>query len=350
LLVPGSLALIRAFYPPEERGRAIGTWAGAAALTGAAGPLLGGVLIDAVGWRWVFFSLAPFAAGAALLTAIRVPESRSAHGHNRLDVPGALLTTGGLGLVVFGLIRQGDAGWGTPTVWGSLLAGVVLLAVLVWRETSAAAPMLPPRLFQSRVFTGVNLLTVALYFALGGLTFLLPFVLIQIHHYSAAATGASFLPFTLLMGGLSRWMGGQIERFGARRMLVVGPVLVAGGLLLFAVPGTDGTYWTTFFPAMLVVGLGMSIAVAPLTTVVMDAVDDDDAGTASGINNAASRVAQLLAVTVLGAVAFGADVPEAGSAVTAGLLSGFRLAMAVCAALALVAAAIAAATVPSEKG
>ena len=305
LLVPGSLALLRAFFPPEERGRAIGTWAGAAALTSAAGPLLGGVLVDTVGWRWVFVAVVPLAVAGWALAVWRVPESRAEDAGGGLDWTGAALAVVGLGALVFGLIRQGEAGWSAPAVWGSVAAGAALLAGFVAWERRAEHPMVPPGLFRSAAFSGANALTVFLYVALGGLSFLLPYLLIGVHGYSATEAGAAFLPFTLLMGGLSRWVGGHIDRFGARRMLTVGPALAAAGLALFALPGTDGPYWTTFLAPMAVLGLGMAIAVAPLTTVVMDAVADDQAGTASGVNNAASRLAQLLAVTVLGALAFG---------------------------------------------
>ena len=306
LLVPGSLALLRAFFPPEERGRAIGTWAGAAALTSAAGPLFGGFLVDTVGWRWVFAAVVPLAvAGWATRRLARAREPRRRMPRVVIDWTGAALAAGGLGALVFGLIRQGEAGWAAPVVWGSVAAGAALLAGFLAWERRAAHPMMPPGLFRSAAFSGANALTVFLYVALGGLSFLLPYLLIGVHGYSATQAGAAFLPFTLLMGGLSRWVGGHIERFGARRMLTVGPALAAVGLALFALPGTGGSYWATFLAPMLVLGLGMAVAVAPLTTVVMDAVDDDQAGTASGVNNAASRLAQLLAVTVLGALALG---------------------------------------------
>ena len=390
-LVPGSLALLRAFFPPEERGRAIGTWAGAAALTSAAGPLLGGVLVDGPGWRWVFVAVVPVALAALALAVWRVPESRSEHAGGPVDVAGAALAAVGLGALAFGLIRQGAVGWADPTVWGPAAAGVAGLAAFVAWETRAPDPMLPLGLFRSAAFSGANALTLALYVSLGALSFLLPYRLIGVHGYTAAQAGAAFLPFTLLMGGLSRWMGGQIGRFGARRMLTAGPAVAAVGLALFLVPGTDGGYVTTFFAPFVVLGLGMAIAVAPLTTVVMDAVPDDQAGTASGVNNAASRVAQLLAVTVLGAVAFGvygaglddalagrewsregrraiegvrqdpgaiapvsAIAPYEEDAVDdvadAAFVAGFRWAMGISAALAAVAAGLAWATIPDEAG
>ena len=386
-LVPGSLALLRAFFPPEERGRAIGTWAGAAALTSAAGPLLGGFLVDGPGWRWVFVAVVPLAVSGWALAVWRVPESTSGH-PVALDLGGAALAAAGLGALVFGLIQQGGAGWTAPVVWGPVLGGAALLAAFVAWEARTSHPMMPLALFRSASFSGANALTLALYVSLGGLSFLLPYLLIGVHGYSAAAAGAAFLPFTLLMGGLSRWVGGQIDRFGARRMLTVGPAVAAVGMVLFMVPGTDGSYWTTFFAPFVVLGLGMAVAVAPLTTVVMNAVPDDQAGTASGVNNAASRIAQLLAVTVLGAVAFGvygselddalADrdwsvearrsiegvrqdpgaIPgttvvllESGDimdATDAAFVTGFRWAMGIGAALALVGAGLAWATIPDD--
>ena len=391
LLIPGSLALLRTFFPPEERGRAIGTWAGAAALTSAAGPLFGGVLVDGPGWRWVFAAVVPLAVGAWALAAFRLPETPREGADAPLDLPGAALAAAGLGALVFGLVRQGEAGWAAPSVWAGVAVGVAGLALFVWRERTAPAPMLPLGLFRSAAFSGANALTVLLYLALGALSFLLPYLLIGVHGYSATAAGAAFLPFTLLMGALSRTVGGQIERFGARRMLTVGPAIAAVGIALFALPGTGGSYWTTFFAPMAVLGLGMAVAVAPLTTVVMDAVPDAEAGTASGVNTAASRLAQLLAVTALGAVALGvygsgldaaladgalsdaarqaveaarADpgagpplggVPEAEraaveAAVGVAFVRGFRWAIGIAAALALVGAGIAWATIPPGGG
>jgi EmrB/QacA subfamily drug resistance transporter len=302
LLVPCSLALISAAFHEKERGAAIGIWAGASAIAAGAAPLLGGWLIDHVDWRVIFLVNPVLAIPTLWITLIRVPESRDPNASSALDWRGALLAFLGLGLLVYALISSSQPG---SAHWSIVISGtgLVLLVVFVLIEGHSRSPMMPLELFHSRTFSGINLLTLLLYGALGGAFFFVPFLLIQAEGYSATAAGAAYIPFTLVLGVLSRWAGGLLDRFGARLPLIVGPTVVAIGFLALAVSGRP---YITVLLSMTLLGFGMTITVAPLTAAVLNAVPAHRTGVASGINNAVASVGSLLVIAALGSLALGA--------------------------------------------
>jgi EmrB/QacA subfamily drug resistance transporter len=307
LLTPASLAIIGAAFTDDARGRAIGTWAAAGALTTALGPPLGGWLVDSVGWRAIFLINLPLGA-AALWMGSRLPADRPADGDGPLDTKGAALAIVALGALSFGLVALGEG----RTAHG--LAALACAGPATWlfiqTERRAAAPMMPPSLFRDRTFSGANALTVLLYAALSGPLFMLPFMLIEAHGFTATQAGAAFLPFSIVMGAGSRWSGGLAARIGARPQLILGPATTAVGYTVLGLSGGASSYWTGYLPGLLVVAIGMTLSVAPLTATVFAAAPGDRSGTASGINNAAARAGSLVAIAALG-LAFG-GVNDAG--------------------------------------
>ena len=329
LSVPGSLALISTSFEGEARGRAIGTWSGASALTSALGPVIGGWLVQSFSWRAVFFINVPLAI-VALVLLCGVRETRDERASHSLDWGGAALATAGLGALVYGLIRLEGTRLDALGL-GAVLAGCVLLAVFTLVERREAHPMLELDLFRSRTFSVANLYTLVLYAALGGALYFLPFDLINVHRYSPLEAGAALLPFVAIVTAFSRFSGGLIERVGARLPLCLGAIFEGAAYVAFALGGSGGSYWTSFFPGAVLLGLGGACFVAPLTTAVMGAVDQSHAGLASGINNAVSRTAGLIAIAALGIVVAGERT----------FASGFSLAMFVSAGLCAAAALLA---------
>ncbi len=333
MLIPGSLALIDSSIRHEDRGRAIGTWAGLSGVAAALGPFLGGWLVDAASWRWVFLINVPLAAVAFVVTLRHVPETRAATtGH--LDIGGAAAVTAGLGGIVYALIEIPVVGW-TVVTGGAAVVGVLGLIAFPLVERRASAPLIPLSLFGSAQFTGANLVTLAVYTGLGGALFLLALQLQVSLGYSALAAGLSFLPFTVIMLLLSGRIGALAQRIGPRLPMTVGPIMAGVGLVLLVrvVPGAS--YALGVLPGLIVFGLGMALTVAPLTSTVLASVTEEHVGAASGANNAISRVASLLAVAVL-PLAVGLDGTGGGP-----LGPGFARAMVVSGALCMLGGVVA---------
>jgi EmrB/QacA subfamily drug resistance transporter len=299
LLTPGSLAILQTSFQRSDRAKAVGTWSGLTSVAAAVGPFVGGSLVDSGSWRLIFLLNVPLALATVLVTLRHVPETRDEEATGKLDINGAVLATIGLAGLTFGLIGAGDSGFSDPRVLTSLLIGVVGLGVFVEVERRSSHPMLPPGIFANIRFTGSNLVTVAVYGALGTATFLLVVYLQTSLHYSALWAGASLLPMTILMLALSGYAGGLSDRIGARIPMTVGPLLMAAGFLLMLRIGPGSNYFTDVLPAVIVLGLGLVATVAPLTATVLSSVEDHHAGIASGVNNAIARSAQLMAVAAI---------------------------------------------------
>jgi len=336
LLMPNSLAILGSAYTGEARGRAIGVWAAAGAIAGALGPLLGGWLVDTIGWRMIFLINVPIAAAAAYLTWAYVAESQDRHRSPSLDWAGAGLATMALGLLTWSLTAAATASAAGSWPWLTAATGIVMVGAFLWVErVRGQHALMPLAMFGTPIFVGLTLLTFFLYGSLSGLMVLLPYLLIRAAHYSAIAAGAALLPLPIVIGLGSPLMGALTARIGAKLPLVIGAAVVAAGLALYGRVGIGRMdYWTDILPATLLVSTGMGICVAPLTTTVVASVDVSHVGVASGVNNAVARIAGLIATALLGFV-----FVLQGSAET--FASGFRIAALIGAASAAIASACA---------
>lgn len=341
LLMPVSLAIIGAAYAGPDRGRAIGTWAAAGAVAIALSRPLGGWLVDAFSWRAVFFANLPLIAAAFVFGLLLAPDGNREE-PERVDIRGALLAILGLGLLSFGLIALGEG-----TVLGAVpaLAAVPILWAFGRFEARAKAPMTPLWLFRSLEFAGVNALTFVYYASLSAVFFMLPFVLIDVYRYSAAEVGAAFLPLSVIMALGSRWSGSLVEKFGARGPLILGSLVTVGGYVILLLSSGASRYLAGFLPGLVLVGVGVTLTVAPLTTAVFDSAPPDRTGAASGINNAIDVTGGLLAIAALGFAVTGSSSEGPASP---GLLDAYRVVMLAAAVLTAVSAAIAALTISAR--
>jgi EmrB/QacA subfamily drug resistance transporter len=346
LLTPGSLAIIEASFAPADRGKAIGAWSGFGGVGSAIGPFLGGWLIQAVSWRLIFVINLPIAALVVAVGLRHVPESRDPSATGKVDVTGGALITAGLIGLTYGLIEGPSAGWTSPAPLVALIGGVLLIAAFIAWERRAAMPMLPLSLFRSTQFNAANIVTFAVYGALGGALFLLPIQLIQVSGYTALQAGISLLPVTVIMLALSARSGALAARIGPRLQMSAGPLVIAAGLALFARIGPSGNYLTEVLPAVVVFGLGLAINVAPLTSTVLAAVPPEHAGMASAVNNDVARAASLIVVAVLPAAA---GLTGAAYLHPAQFSAGFRTASFISAALCIAGGAVAAVAIRNPR-
>jgi EmrB/QacA subfamily drug resistance transporter len=306
LMIPGSLSLISSSINENERGKAIGTWSAITTVVTMGGPILGGTLADAGLWRYIFFINVPIGVIALIILVFKVKESRDEDADKAVDIAGAASIALSLALLTFGFLRIPALGFKSPQIYLTLLGGVTLLIAFLVIERKSKHPMMPLHLFSNPVFTGVNLLTFFLYAGLGAGMLFLSLNLVQAQGYSQLQSGLTFLPFTVLMVTIARFAGGLADKYGPRLLLIIGPATAGTGLLLLSfIKQTAGPseYWTTFFPGIIVFGLGMSLTVAPLTATVMTSVSNHLSGTASGVNNALTRISNVFANAIFGALA-----------------------------------------------
>lgn len=307
LMIPGSLSLISSSIDEKERGKAIGTWSAFTTVVTVGGPILGGALADAGLWRYIFFINIPIGFIALIILGLRVKEIKDEeHSTQSIDFPGAITIVLALATLTFGFLRIPAIGFNSPQVLVSLAAGLLLLLLFLYIERKSRFPMMPLKLFANATFTGANLLTFFLYAGLGAGMLFLSLNLVQVQGYSQLQSGLTFLPFTILMISIARFAGKLADKYGPRLFLITGPAIAGAGLMILSfVKQTHGPgdYWTTFFPGILVFGAGMSFTVVPLTAAVMGSVSDHFSGTASGINNAITRIANVFANAIFGALA-----------------------------------------------
>jgi EmrB/QacA subfamily drug resistance transporter len=324
LMTPASLAIIQASFCPDDRARAIGAWSGLGGVAAAAGPLLGGYLLDVASWRWVFFINLPVAVAVVAVTSRHVPESHDPASPGRIDAWGASLSFAFLAGLTYALIEAPTRGWSDPAVLGALAAAALSGPAFLVVERRSSHPMLPLELFRSRQFSGANGVTFAVYGALGGALFLLPVELQLVAHYTPLESGLALLPLTIVMLAFSARSGQLSARIGPRLQMTVGPLIVAAGLALLVRATNPGSYLTQVFPAVLVFALGLTFTVAPLTATAMNSAPTEHSGIASAVNNVVARAASLVAVAVLPLLA---GLTGAAALAPAKLSAGFRTAM-----------------------